>query len=91
MLGAEPLCDEIPWDRVDWFVGDERFVPDNDPLSNIGMAGLAARMQGVGLQTGLQQNMAGTLAGFHYPQAGPLVGGYSHSDTGGYGGGDRAW
>jgi 6-phosphogluconolactonase len=38
LLAAEPLRDEIPWDRVHWFIGDERFVPDNDPLSNIGMA-----------------------------------------------------
>ena len=38
LLAAEPLRNEIPWDRVQWFIGDERFVPDNDPLSNIGMA-----------------------------------------------------
>lgn len=28
----------IPWDRVHWFIGDDRFVPSSDPLSNIGMA-----------------------------------------------------
>ena len=38
LLAAQPLRDEIPWDRVHWFIGDERFVPDGDPLSNIGMA-----------------------------------------------------
>jgi 6-phosphogluconolactonase len=37
LLAAEPLCDEVPWDRVHWFIGDERFVPDSDPLSNIAM------------------------------------------------------
>ncbi len=38
MLGREPLSGQIPWDRVHWFVGDDRFVPPDDPLSNIGMA-----------------------------------------------------
>ncbi|MFT4276897.1 MAG: 6-phosphogluconolactonase [Rhodopseudomonas sp.] len=28
----------IPWQRVHWFISDERFVPENDPLSNIGAA-----------------------------------------------------
>jgi len=28
----------LPWPRVQWFIGDDRFVPPNDPLSNIGMA-----------------------------------------------------
>ena len=38
LLGSEPLRGQIPWDRVHWFVGDDRFVPSDDPLSNIGMA-----------------------------------------------------
>jgi len=38
LLAAAPLRDEIPWDRAHWFIGDERFVADDDPLSNIGMA-----------------------------------------------------
>jgi len=38
LLATAPLHDEIPWDRVHWFIGDERFVADDDPLSNIGMA-----------------------------------------------------
>jgi 6-phosphogluconolactonase len=29
---------KIPWDRVHWFIGDERFVPANDPLNNMSMA-----------------------------------------------------
>src|SRR5690349_18742905 len=38
MLGGEPWRSRIPWDRVHWFVGDERFVDANDPLNNFGMA-----------------------------------------------------
>jgi 6-phosphogluconolactonase len=30
--------DRIPWDRVHWFWGDERFVPLSDKRSNAGMA-----------------------------------------------------
>ena len=38
-LLAEPARrDRIPWDRVHWFWGDERFVPPDDPASNFGMA-----------------------------------------------------
>jgi 6-phosphogluconolactonase len=38
LLGSEPLREQIPWDRVHWFIGDDRFVASDDPLSNIGMA-----------------------------------------------------
>jgi 6-phosphogluconolactonase len=38
LLAAEPWRGELPWDRVHWFIGDDRFVPENDPLSNMGMA-----------------------------------------------------
>jgi 6-phosphogluconolactonase len=38
LLGEEPWRSQIPWDRVHWFIGDDRFVPESDPLSNIGMA-----------------------------------------------------
>jgi 6-phosphogluconolactonase len=38
LFAATPLRDQIPWDRVHWFIGDERFVAETDPLSNIGMA-----------------------------------------------------
>jgi 6-phosphogluconolactonase len=38
LLGDEPWRSEVPWDRVHWFIGDERFVPESDPLSNMGMA-----------------------------------------------------
>ena len=38
LLGEEPWRAEVPWDRVHWFMGDDRFVPEHDPLSNMGMA-----------------------------------------------------
>jgi 6-phosphogluconolactonase len=37
LLATEAYRSQIPWDRVHWFVGDERFVPATDPLSNIAM------------------------------------------------------
>ena len=30
--------ERFPWDRVHWFFGDERFVPQDSPDSNAGMA-----------------------------------------------------
>src|SRR3954452_24014985 len=38
LLGSEPCRGKIPWRRVHWFIGDERFVPANDPLNNFDMA-----------------------------------------------------
>jgi 6-phosphogluconolactonase len=38
LLGNEPYRSRIPWDRVHWFIGDERFVASNDSLSNMAMA-----------------------------------------------------
>jgi 6-phosphogluconolactonase len=38
LLADEPYRSQIPWDRVHWFIGDERFVPANDPLNNMRMA-----------------------------------------------------
>jgi 6-phosphogluconolactonase len=38
LLAAEPYRSQIPWDRVHWFIGDERFVPADDSLNNMGMA-----------------------------------------------------
>ncbi len=38
LLTQEPWRAQVPWDRVHWFMGDDRFVPENDPLSNMGMA-----------------------------------------------------
>jgi 6-phosphogluconolactonase len=37
LLATEAYRSQIPWHRVHWFVGDERFVPATDPLSNIAM------------------------------------------------------
>jgi 6-phosphogluconolactonase len=38
LLAAPPLRDVMPWHRVHWFWGDERFVPWDHPDSNYGMA-----------------------------------------------------
>jgi 6-phosphogluconolactonase len=38
LLAEEPWRNEVPWDRVHWFMGDDRFVPETDPFSNMGMA-----------------------------------------------------
>lgn len=38
LLAQDPWRGEVPWDRVHWFIGDDRFVPQNDPLSNMGTA-----------------------------------------------------
>ncbi|MBR0836775.1 6-phosphogluconolactonase [Bradyrhizobium manausense] len=38
LLGSAPWRGKLPWDRVHWFIGDERFVPDSDPLNNMTVA-----------------------------------------------------
>jgi len=38
LLGCEDWRGKIPWDRVHWFIGDERFVAENDPLNNMAVA-----------------------------------------------------
>ncbi len=38
LLATETYRSKIPWDRVHWFIGDERFVPVADPLNNMGVA-----------------------------------------------------
>jgi 6-phosphogluconolactonase len=38
LLAAPPLRDAMPWQRIHWFWGDERFVPWHHPDSNYGMA-----------------------------------------------------
>jgi 6-phosphogluconolactonase len=38
LLAADPYRSRIPWDRVHWFIGDDRFVPADDPLNNMAMA-----------------------------------------------------
>jgi 6-phosphogluconolactonase len=38
VLATEPYRSGIPWDRVHWFVGDERFVPPGDARNNMAMA-----------------------------------------------------
>lgn len=38
LLAAAPLRDRVPWDRIELWFGDDRFVPGDDPLSNAGLA-----------------------------------------------------
>ena len=38
LLATEPYRSRIPWQRVHWFIGDERFVAAGDPLNNMRMA-----------------------------------------------------
>src|SRR3954447_2291606 len=38
LLATEAYRSRIPWDRVHWFIGDERFVPADHPLNNMGIA-----------------------------------------------------
>src|ERR1043166_2557781 len=38
LLAEPPYSERVPWDRVDFFWGDERSVPPDHPDSNFGMA-----------------------------------------------------
>ena len=38
LLATETYRDRIPWERVHWFIGDERFVPAIDDRNNMKMA-----------------------------------------------------
>jgi 6-phosphogluconolactonase len=38
LLATDSYRSRIPWDRVHWFIGDERFVAPNDPRNNMAMA-----------------------------------------------------
>jgi 6-phosphogluconolactonase len=38
LLASEPYRSQIPWQRVHWFWGDDRFVPQTDGRSNAGAA-----------------------------------------------------
>ncbi len=37
-LAKEPYSSSLPWDKIHWFWGDDRFVPIEDDRSNAGMA-----------------------------------------------------
>jgi 6-phosphogluconolactonase len=37
LLASPAYSDKFPWSRTHWFWGDERFVPQDDPLSNYRM------------------------------------------------------
>jgi 6-phosphogluconolactonase len=38
LLATDTYRSRIPWQRVHWFIGDERFVGSDDPLNNMRMA-----------------------------------------------------
>jgi 6-phosphogluconolactonase len=38
LLATDRYRSRIPWPRVHWFIGDERFVPPTDPLNNMSTA-----------------------------------------------------
>lgn len=38
LLATDSYRSRVPWERVHWFIGDERFVPADDPLHNMSMA-----------------------------------------------------
>jgi 6-phosphogluconolactonase len=38
LLATDPYRSKIPWDRVHWFIGDERFVATSDERNNMAMA-----------------------------------------------------
>jgi 6-phosphogluconolactonase len=38
LLATDACRSKIPWDRVHWFIGDERFVPVDDERNNMAMA-----------------------------------------------------
>jgi 6-phosphogluconolactonase len=38
LLATDANRAKIPWGRVDWFIGDERFVPPDSPLNNMAAA-----------------------------------------------------
>jgi 6-phosphogluconolactonase len=38
LLATDAYRPKIPWDRVHWFIGDERFVRPDDPRNNMAMA-----------------------------------------------------
>ncbi|MGA8898086.1 6-phosphogluconolactonase [Bradyrhizobium sp.] len=38
LLASDAYSKRIPWDRVHWFIGDERFVPAGDARNNMLMA-----------------------------------------------------
>ena len=38
LLATDAYHGKIPWDRLHWFIGDERFVPASDSRNNMAMA-----------------------------------------------------
>jgi len=51
VLAGAPFAQRVPWDRIHWFWGDERFVPHSDERSNYRMT-MEAMLQRVGASPG---------------------------------------
>jgi 6-phosphogluconolactonase len=74
-LAVPPLRDAVPWDRVHIWWGDDRFVPRDDPLSNVlacdqVLLGGAAfeggsGMGGQGIELGLEPGVPIPLTNLH--------------------------
>lgn len=75
ILAGPDFRDRLPWDRIDWFFGDDRVVPHHDPLSNVclvrdafGAAMPEARIHPMPTEAGKEAGAAayaGTLRAFY--------------------------
>jgi 6-phosphogluconolactonase len=68
MLAAEPYRSRLPWKDVEFFWGDERAVPPDDPQSNFGMA-RETLLEPLGINEAQIHRMRGELP----PQAAALL------------------
>src|SRR6266571_663284 len=64
LLAQHPWREQVPWDRVHWFMGDDRLVPENDQLSNMG----AARRAFLDHVPAQRQNIHPIATGSNYPE-----------------------
>ena len=60
LLGSEEYRGAVPWDEIDWFWGDERCVPPDDPRSNYRLAH-ETMLSRVGASPGRLHRMAGEV------------------------------
>jgi 6-phosphogluconolactonase len=60
LLGSDEYRGAMPWDEIEWFWGDERCVPPDDPRSNFRLAH-EAMLARVGVPPALMHRMAGEV------------------------------
>ena len=75
-LGRPPLTDDVPWDRVHVWWGDDRFVPRDHPLSNVKpfddiLLGIGAAEEGT---AGSRAGVPLTVANLHPFRTGEAIG-----------------